>query len=66
MAIISAVTIGVLCVFVLLQLRLSLIFADTTPIGGDFGAHSAGPDMIQQHLWDHGLLSAWSAVWSGG
>jgi hypothetical protein len=66
LGVIAAVTVGVLCVFVLLQLRLSLIFADTTPIGGDFGAHSAGPGMVQQHLWDHGLLSGWSSAWNGG
>ncbi len=66
LAIISAVTIGVLCVFVLLQLRLSLIFADTTPIGGDFGAHSAGPELVRRHIWDHGLLGGWSDASSAG
>nr|MBA3955653.1 hypothetical protein [Acidimicrobiia bacterium] len=37
-------------VFVFAQLQPHLLFADTTPTGGDMGAHVWGPAYLRDHL----------------
>jgi hypothetical protein len=54
------------CTFVLLQLHPDLIFAKTTPAGGDMGAHVWGPAYIRDDLLPHGRLTGWSPDWYAG
>ncbi len=43
-----------------------LIFDDTTPTGGDMGAHVWGPAFLRDHLVPHLQLSGWSMDWYAG
>jgi hypothetical protein len=52
--------------FVFLQLRPDLLFADTTPAGGDMGAHVWGPAFLRDHLLPHGRLTGWAPDWYAG
>lgn len=53
-------------VFVFVNLRPDLIFADTRPITGDIVVHNGLVGAVTRHLWDHGLFSGWSMQWSAG
>src|SRR5258706_5022888 len=52
--------------FVLGQLGLGNILRDTTPAGGDMGAHVWGPAFLRDHLLPHGRLSGWTSDWYDG
>jgi hypothetical protein len=52
--------------FVFLQLSPSNIFADTTPAGGDMGAHVWGPAYLRDHLLPQGQIAGWSPDWYAG
>lgn len=43
-----------------------LIFDETTPTGGDMGAHVWGPAFLRDHFIANGQLSGWSMDWYGG
>ncbi|TVR26133.1 MAG: hypothetical protein EA389_06645 [Ilumatobacter sp.] len=43
-----------------------LVFADTTPTGGDFGAHVWGPAFLRDHLLPSLRLNGWSMDWYAG
>ncbi len=43
-----------------------LIFDDTTPTGGDFGAHVWGPAFLRDHLLGSFRLNGWTMDWYGG
>ena len=43
-----------------------LISTDTTPAGGDMGAHVWGPAYLRDHLLPNWQLSGWSMDWYGG
>jgi hypothetical protein len=65
----QAITFGVLAaavVFVFSQLHPSLIFANTTPAGGDMGAHVWGPAYMRDHLLPHFRLTGWAPSWYDG
>jgi hypothetical protein len=68
----SAVTILGLAVavgcalFVFSQMRPDLLLADTTPAGGDMGAHVWGPAFLRDHLLPSGRLSGWTPDWYAG
>ena len=47
-------------------LHLDLVWADTTPTGGDMGAHVWGPRYLLDNLLPHGRLSGWTPDWYGG
>lgn len=53
-------------VFVFLQLHPDLIFTDTTPAGGDMGAHVWGPAFLRDHLLPNLRLSGWTPDWYAG
>lgn len=53
-------------VFVFFHLQPALIFANTTPTGGDFGAHVWGPAYLRDHLLPHLRLSGWAPDWYAG
>ena len=43
-----------------------LVFDDTTPTGGDFGAHVWGPAFLRDHLLPNWRLNGWSMDWYAG
>lgn len=53
-------------VFVLAQLGPGMLSADTTPAGGDMGAHVWGPAYLRDNLLGQGRLSGWSPDWYAG
>src|SRR4051794_7096275 len=63
------ITFGVVAaavIFVFSQLHPSLIFANTTPAGGDMGAHVWGPAYMRDHLLPHLRLAGWAPSWYDG
>ena len=63
------ITLGVVAVcvgFTLSHLQPGLLIADTTPAGGDMGAHVWGPAYLRDHLLVHGRLSGWTPDWYAG
>lgn len=64
---ITGFAVAAICsVFVFVQLRPDLIFADTTPAGGDMGAHVWGPAFLRDHLLSSGQLAGWTPDWYAG
>ena len=53
-------------VFVFLQLQPRLLFADTTPAGGDMGAHVWGPAYMRDELLPRWRLTGWTPDWYAG
>src|SRR5215218_2159609 len=53
-------------VFTLSRLHPGLILRNTTPAGGDFGAHVWGPAFLRDHLLPHFRLSGWAHDWYAG
>ncbi len=53
-------------VFVLLQMRPDLLISNTTPSGGDMGAHVWGPAYMRDHLLSQGQLTGWTPDWYAG
>jgi hypothetical protein len=60
------VVVGGCCAYVFWVLRPDLIFKNTTPTGGDMGAHVWGPAYLRDFLLPHGRLSGWSPDWYAG
>ncbi|HET7720929.1 MAG TPA: hypothetical protein VFK43_13250, partial [Acidimicrobiales bacterium] len=52
--------------FTFWQLQPRLLLADTTPAGGDMGAHVWGPAYLRDHLLSEGRLSGWAPDWYAG
>ncbi len=52
--------------FVLSTLHVDLLFRNTTPTGGDMGAHVWGPMYMLRHLLPHGEVSGWTPDWYAG
>jgi hypothetical protein len=52
--------------FVLAALGPGLLTADTTPAGGDMGAHVWGPAYLRDHLLSDGRLAGWAPDWYAG
>ena len=62
----TAVVLVVCPLFVLFALHPSKLLLNTTPAGGDMGAHVWAPDYLRHHLFPHGRLSGWSPDWYNG
>lgn len=63
------ITLGVVAaaaLFVFSRLHPELIFANTTPAGGDMGAHVWGPAYMRDHLLPHFRLFGWAPSWYAG
>jgi hypothetical protein len=63
------ITFGVVAaavIFTFMQLQPGLIFARTTPSGGDMGAHVWGPDFLRHHLLPKGRITGWTPDWYAG
>ncbi|GAC1517720.1 MAG: hypothetical protein NVS1B12_05320 [Acidimicrobiales bacterium] len=52
--------------FVLGAVHPSKLLLNTTPAGGDMGAHVWAPDYLRHHLFPHGRLTGWSPDWYNG
>ncbi len=52
--------------FVFRQLQPSLIFQDSTPTGGDMGAHVWGPAFLRDELIPNLRLTGWTPDWYSG
>src|SRR5215216_3719095 len=50
----------------LAALHPDLLVADTTPAGGDMGAHVWGPAFLRDHLLPEGRLAGWAPDWYAG
>jgi hypothetical protein len=64
--VVTVLVVGACALFTLFQMRPGWVFADTTPAGGDLGAHVWGPAFLRDHLLPHGRLSGWTHDWYGG
>ena len=65
-AVLSFLTVAGASLFILFQLAPSLLVANTTPAGGDMGAHVWGPAYMRDHLLPHGRLTGWTPDWYAG
>jgi hypothetical protein len=54
------------CLFVFWQLQPGLIFTDSTPTGGDMGAHVWGPAFLRDELLPRLRLTGWTPDWYSG
>jgi hypothetical protein len=53
-------------VFLILQLQPSQLISDTTPAGGDMGAHVWGPAYLRDQLLPHFQVAGWTPDWYAG
>jgi hypothetical protein len=53
-------------IFVFVQLKPGLLFSNTTPAGGDMGAHVWAPAYLRDHLLTKGRLTGWTPDWYAG
>ena len=52
--------------YVLFLVRIDLVFLNTTPTGGDMGAHVWGPAFLRDYLLPNGQLTGWTKDWYQG
>jgi hypothetical protein len=64
--ILGATVVVACCVLVLWVLHPSLLLRDTTPNGGDLGAHVWFPAYLRDHLLPNWRVAGWSNDWFGG
>lgn len=64
--IVTGAIVALCSIFVFSQLQPDLIFSDTTPTGGDMGAHVWGPAFLRDELLPRFQLSGWTPDWYGG
>src|SRR5690606_32284836 len=62
----SAIVVGACCLYVFWVVHPELIFRNTTPTGGDMGAHVWGPAYLRDHLLPQLRLSGWTPDWYNG
>ena len=62
----TGAVVGACSLFVVVQLSPSLLVANTTPAGGDMGAHVWMPAYLRDHLLPHGRLMGWAPDWYAG
>lgn len=65
-SVITLVVVAAAAIFVLAQLQPSLLFARTTPAGGDTGSHVWGPAFMRDHLLPRLRLTGWAPDWYSG
>lgn len=65
-AAVTATAVGGAVLFVLINLKPHLLLANTTPAGGDMGAHVWGPAYLRDHLLPHGRITGWTPDWYAG
>ncbi|MDQ6615812.1 MAG: hypothetical protein M3083_14005 [Actinomycetota bacterium] len=65
-AVITFVIVAFLCGFIFKYLQPSKLFLDSTPSGGDMGAHVWQPAFLRDHLLAHFRLTGWAPDWYAG
>jgi hypothetical protein len=65
-AIVTAAIVSLSSLWVLTQVSPSKVLSDTTPTGGDMGAHVWGPAYLRDHLLPSFRLSGWTMDWYAG
>ncbi len=65
-SVISFLVVAGAVIFTVLQLQPSLLTANTTPTGGDMGAHVWAPDFVRRVLLGQGRLMGWAPDWYAG
>jgi hypothetical protein len=65
-AVLSAVVVAASAAFVFLQFHPGLLFTNTTPAGGDMGAHVWAPAFLRDHLLPNGRITGWTHDWYAG
>ncbi len=58
-----AIVLAVVYAYLILQLPVDLLFADTTTVGGDTPAHNYMAGHLATQLFSHGRLVSWSDGW---
>lgn len=64
--IVGIAVVAVAAFYVLSQLQIDLLFKDTTPNGGDTGAHVWWPAYMRDHVFPKLRLSGWAPDWYAG
>lgn len=64
--IITAAVVAGCALFVFWQLQPELIFSNTTPTGGDMGAHVWGPAFLRDELLPRFRVTGWTPDWYSG
>ena len=62
----SAVIVGLCCIYVFWVVHPELVFRNTTPTGGDMGAHVWGPAYLRDELLPNFRVTGWTKDWYAG
>lgn len=62
----SALVVGLCCIYVFWVVHPELVFRNTTPTGGDMGAHVWGPAYLRDELLPNLRLTGWTKDWYAG
>jgi len=65
-AVVTFLVVAAAVVFVFKELQPSQLFANTTPTGGDMGAHVWLPAFVKRALFPHLALNGWAPDWYDG
>lgn len=65
-AVLATLAVGGSALFVLLQFHPGLLVTNTTPAGGDMGAHVWAPAFLRDNLLPNGRITGWTHDWYAG
>lgn len=63
---VSLIVVAACCAYMFWQTHPNLVLADTTPTGGDMGAHVWGPDFMKRFLLPEFSVTGWTTDWYAG
>jgi hypothetical protein len=63
---VDVVVLAACVIFTLWHLQPDLLVSDSTPAGGDMGAHVWGPAYLRDHLLPDGQVAGWTGAWYAG
>ncbi len=63
---VPGLVVAICCGYVLWRMRPDLLLRDTTPNGGDMGAHVWFPAYLRDHLLPQGRVAGWAPDWYAG
>jgi hypothetical protein len=64
--VVDVVVLAACVIFTLWHLHPDLLVTDSTPAGGDMGAHVWGPAYLRDHLLPDGQVAGWTGAWYAG
>jgi hypothetical protein len=64
--VVDVLVVAACVVFALWHLQPDLLLSDSTPAGGDMGAHVWGPAYLRDHLLPNGQVAGWTGDWYAG